>query len=137
MMNKLLLEDDNHCFVCGTLNAGGINLGFSFREDRAFAEFALSKSFQGYKDIVHGGIITAILDEAMIKAVLAMGIQAVTAQITVRFTNPLFIGEKASVEAGIVKSGRKLVEAAASIKGKDSRIIAEAEGKLLIRSNPR
>jgi uncharacterized protein (TIGR00369 family) len=119
--------------VCGKQNPGGLNLVFSFRDNRTFAEFTLRKTFQGYKDIVHGGIIAALLDEAMVKAVLAQGIQAITAELTVRFRNPLFTNEKAFVEAEIVKTGKKLVEAAARIKGPGSRTIAEGRGKLVIK----
>ncbi len=126
------LEDDNCCFVCGRENPAGLNLDFSFVDGRASAEFILRKSFQGYKDIVHGGVIAAILDEAMIKAALAQGIHAVTAAIAVRFTNPLLAGEKGTVEAEITKSGRKLIEAAASIRVAGSRMIAGGKGKLLI-----
>ncbi len=126
------LEDDHYCFVCGRQNPGGLNLVFSFRDGKASAEFSLDKGFQGYKDIVHGGIVAAILDEAMIKAVLAQGIKAVTAEITVRFKDPLRTNEKAVVDGEIVKKGKKLVEAKAHIKGPDSRTIAEGKGKLYI-----
>ena len=126
------LEDDHYCFVCGKQNTGGLNLNFSFPEGKAFAEFILRKKFQGYKDIIHGGIIAAILDEAMIKAALAQGIHAVTAEIAVRFTNPLLAGEKGTVEAEITKSGRKLIEATASIRVAGSRTVADGKGKLIV-----
>lgn len=127
------LKDDHYCFVCGKENGGGLNLVFSFHDSKASAEFTLQKKFQGYKDIVHGGIVAAILDEAMIKAVLAQGIRAVTAEITVRFKNPLHTNEKAVVDAEIVKQGEKLIEAKAQIRGPDSSTIAEGKGKLYIK----
>lgn len=132
MKNKLVLEDDQYCFVCGKQNPGGLNLVFSFRDNRAFAEFALRKTFQGYRDVVHGGIIAALLDETMIKAGLAMGIHAVTAELTVRFKNPLFTDENGAVEATVVKTGKKLIEATARITGPELRIIAEGKGKLVV-----
>ncbi len=129
----MILEDDHYCFICGKQNPGGLNLVFSFHDGKASAEFTLQKKFQGYKDIVHGGIVTAILDEAMVKAVLAQGIRAVTAEITVRFRNPLHTDEKAVVDAEIVKKREKLVEAKAHIRGHDSRAIAEGKGKLYVK----
>ena len=68
MKNKL--EDDKHCFVCGEKNPNGLNLTFSFREGKVVTEFILHKTYQGYKDIVHGGIISTLLDESMVKAAL-------------------------------------------------------------------
>ncbi|HYA26883.1 MAG TPA: PaaI family thioesterase [Thermodesulfovibrionales bacterium] len=132
MKNKLVLEDDQYCFVCGKQNPGGLNLGFSFRDNKVFTEFTLRKTFQGYKDVVHGGIIAALLDEAMIKAALALGIYAVTAELTVRFRSPLFTDEKALVEAEVVKTGKRLIETAAHIEGHSGHMIAEGKGKLVV-----
>jgi uncharacterized protein (TIGR00369 family) len=102
-------------------------------DGRASAEFILPKHFQGYKDIVHGGVIAALLDEAMIKAVLARGIHAITAEITVRFKNPLRTGGRAAVEAEITNIGKRLIEAKAMIKDPNGKTIAEGKGKLYIR----
>lgn len=125
------LEDDNCCFVCGKQNPAGLNLDFSHLDGKASAEFILLKTFQGYRDVAHGGVIAAILDEAMVKAALSSGTQAVTAEITVRFISPLYTGEKALVEAEIVKTGKKLIEAKAQVRRDGSGIIAEASGKLI------
>lgn len=125
------LEDDNYCFVCGRENPAGLKLHFSFHDKKAFAEFTIPKTFQGYKDIIHGGILATILDEAMIKLVIAQGINAVTAEFTVRLKNPLQPGVKATVEAEIIKSGRRLIEAAAYIQDASSKKIAEGYGKLI------
>ena len=133
MKNQLLLEDDHYCFVCGQQNPSGLNLVFSFIGKTASAEFTLGRTFQGYKSIIHGGIIAAVLDEAMIKAVLAHRVHAVTAEISVRFRSPLLTDENALVEAEVVKTGKKLIEAIAHITGPDSRVIAEGKGKLLIK----
>ncbi len=130
-MKDKRLEDDGYCFACGQKNLQGLSLQFSITDGKASAEFILQKIHQGYKDIVHGGIISTILDESMIKAVLAEGINALTAEITVRFRNPLMVGEMAVVEAEITKIGSRLIETAARIKKIDSTIIAEAHAKLL------
>ncbi len=135
-MTILNLEDDDYCFVCGRQNPLGLNLNFSYNNNKVFAEFTLKKTYQGYKDIVHGGIIAAILDEAMIKAALFCGINAITAEITVRFKNPLMAGERATVEAEIVKHARRLIDAIAYIRGPGSETIAEGHGKLLTASLP-
>lgn len=128
---KLTLEDDRYCFICGEKNPVGLHLRFTLQEGRVFTEFIPQKIHQGYRDIVHGGIISAILDEAMVKAALLQGIPAVTAEMTVRFKNPLPAGEKTVIEAAIVKSNRKIMEATATIKKIDNTVIAESAAKLL------
>lgn len=129
MKNKL--EDDKHCFVCGEKNPNGLNLKFTLREGKVVTEFILHKTYQGYKDIVHGGIISTLLDESMVKAALLQGIPVVTAEITVRFKNPLMVGEKALVEAHIIETNRKIIDTSATIKKLDGTLIAKGYAKLL------
>lgn len=131
-MADLKLEDDSYCFVCGTHNSSGLKLSFNYSGQKAYAEFSVTKAHQGYKDIVHGGIIATIIDEALIKAALANGLNAMTAEVTVRFKNPLYINEPASIEAEITKHKDKLIEARAYITGPDSRKVAEGHGKLFV-----
>jgi uncharacterized protein (TIGR00369 family) len=125
------LEDDNHCFVCGNKNPSGLHLKFSSQEGKVLAEFIPKKIHQGYKDIVHGGLISTLLDEAMVKAALMQGMPVVTAEITVRFKNPLMTGEKALVEAKIITMNKKIVETNAIVKKSDGTIIAEGRAKLI------
>ena len=125
------LEDDHHCFVCGEKNPHGLHLKFSIHEGKVTSEFVPHKIHQGYKDIVHGGIISTILDEAMVKVALMQGLPAVTAEITVRFKNPLMVGERAIVEATITNMNKKIIETSARIKKPDETLIAEGHAKLL------
>ena len=128
---KHTLEDDHYCFVCGEENPSGLHLKFTLCDGKVKTEFVPQKIFQGYKDIVHGGIIAAILDEAMVKAAFMQGTQAVTAEITIRFKNPLMAGEKAVVEAHILRTNKKIIEPAAIIKKPDNTPVAEGHAKLL------
>ncbi len=130
-MKRIELVDDGYCFACGKKNKCGLSLDFRTENGKAVAEFIPKKIHQGFKDIVHGGIISTILDEAMMKAVLSKGIQAVTAEISVRLRNPLFIGDKAFIEAEVKKTGHRLIETSALIKKDYSLVIAEAQAKLL------
>lgn len=125
------LEDDNYCFVCGEKNPSGLNLKFSLRDGKILTEFTPQKIHQGYKDIVHGGIISALIDEAMVQAALKNGIPAITAEITIRFKRPLMVGEKTIVEATIEDIKRKTIETSARIKTMDNTLIAEGQAKLL------
>ncbi len=130
-MKKIKLDDDGYCFVCGKRNEAGLKLDFRTEDGRTVSEFILLKIHQGYQDIVHGGIISTILDEAMVKAVLSLGIGAVTAEMSVRFKSPLFVGEKALVEAEILTMSSRLIETSAKMKKADRTVIAEARAKLL------
>jgi len=130
-MKRLQLEDDGHCFACGKKNPGGLQLDFTSSNGKTAAEFLPKKEHQGFKDLVHGGIIATILDEAMVKAVLSTGVQAVTAELTVRFRNPLLAGEGATVEAELNSPGGRVVETSARMIKRDGTVVAEARAKLL------
>ena len=127
------LEDDNHCFVCGEKNQFGLHLKFSIHDGRVVSEFVPQKIHQGYKGIVHGGIITTIIDEAMVKAAIMQGVSAITAEITVRFKNTLMVGEKVVIEATIINMNKKIIETSAQVRKADDTIIAEGHAKLLRR----
>ncbi len=125
------LGDDGYCFVCGDKNPIGLKLRFIPEGRDIRAEFTASKNHQGYKDIVHGGIVSTLLDEAMVKLAISMGIMAVTGRMEIRFRNPLMVGERALLAARLIKEGKRFIEVEASLSKADNVIIAEATGILI------
>lgn len=125
------LADDGYCFVCGPRNPIGLKLDFRFDGKTITTEFIPKKEHQGYLNIVHGGIISTLLDEAMVKLAIAMDMPAVTARMDVRLKKALAVGEKVNVEAGIIKETRKTIDAYARAVNGDNLVIAEAKGKLV------
>ena len=125
------LIDDGYCFVCGRKNPIGLKLNFLFDGKTIKTEFIAQKEHQGYMNIVHGGIISTLLDEAMVKLAIEMGMPEVTAKMDIRLKKALGIGEKITVSAEILKDTRKILEACAKAVTKDGAIIAEAKGKLI------
>ncbi|MBI4824163.1 MAG: PaaI family thioesterase [Nitrospirae bacterium] len=132
-MSRLL--DNGYCFACGSKNTEGLKLSFTSHGSSVTSVFVLEKRHQGYKDVVHGGIICTILDEAMVKAGIEAGASPVTVELTVRFKESLGIGEKAVVEAEVDRAdsgGRKLISAKASLRRlSDNKLLAVASSKLL------
>ncbi|MBI4687827.1 MAG: PaaI family thioesterase [Nitrospirae bacterium] len=129
--NTIRLIDDNYCFVCGKRNPIGLRLDFAFDGRTIRTEFIPGKEHQGYFNIVHGGIISTLLDEVMVKLAIALGMPAVTAQMDIRLRKPLNVGQKITVEAEILKEGRKLLESYAKAVTEDNILIADAKGKLV------
>jgi acyl-coenzyme A thioesterase PaaI-like protein len=124
------LIDDGYCFVCGKSNPVGLKVEFTRTENGVKADFFGGKNLQGYKDIVHGGIIATLLDEASVKALLFREIKAVTAEITLRFKNPLFINEHAIINAEIKHERGRIYEVRSEIKKVNGDIIAKSTAKL-------
>lgn len=127
-----MLVLDDYCFICGKDNPKGLRISFKYENGQAYAEFRLEKAYQGYKDIVHGGIISAIIDEACAYATLSLGVKAYTAKISVRFRRPARTGEKLLVNssARILKS--RLIEARATIVDENNNVVAEGDAKFIV-----
>jgi len=85
-----MLIDNNYCFACGKENPDGLQLEFKYSDDGSKVEttYIPPEKFQGWKGIVHGGIITTLLDEIMAKTAIKNGYQVLTGEITTRFKNP-------------------------------------------------
>lgn len=68
----------------------GLKLDFFYDEEKqlAWTEYQAEKQYQGYHDIVHGGIISCLLDEVMVKAIMSEGVLAVTIKLTIEFKQP-------------------------------------------------
>lgn len=81
------------CFVCGRDNPVGLKLRF-FEEpedQRVRADFTVPDEYQGYPGIVHGGIVSTILDEVSGRAVMMASAGErlfATLQLKVRFHRP-------------------------------------------------
>jgi uncharacterized protein (TIGR00369 family) len=118
-----------HCLVCGDFNARGLQLNFTAEADGSVsAVFHSEDSLEGYAGIVHGGVVSSLLDGAMTNCLFACGIVAVTAELTVRFQRSLRVGEPAQVRAWITRSTPHLHFLAAEITQSGS-VAATARGK--------
>ncbi len=130
-MNKPDLFDDHYCFACGADNPHGLGVEWKVEGKKTWTEFIPPRKFQGWKGIVHGGIIATLLDEAMTRlAWIACG-GALTAEMTIRFVRPARVGKKIYALGEILSESRKLVQMRASLYMNDpkGKIIAWSEGK--------
>ncbi|GAQ94787.1 hypothetical protein TAGGR_1973 [Thermodesulfovibrio aggregans] len=128
-----MMKTEDYCFVCGKQNPKGLRAVFNHGSGKSCAEITLEPEYQGYSGIVHGGIIAALLDEACVYAANSLGFNTVTAELKIRFKNPVAPKEKIVVEAEANHIKSKLIEAKAWIKDKENKVVAEAEGKLIIK----
>ncbi len=102
-MSKKEFIDDNWCFCCGKENPWGLKMEFIEDKDGVVSKVILDKKFQGYKDIVHGGLICTLLDEISAQAVHKKGIKCATARITVRLRKPVYVNREIILKAHLIK----------------------------------
>ena len=128
----LRMRSDHHCFGCGDLNPIGLHLRFMASEDGVVTRFTPAAEHQGYHSLVHGGIITAVLDEAMSWSAGRAGLWAVTGEMNVRFRQPLRVGEPTEVTAHVTGQRGRLATASAEMRlAATGAVVASATAKLL------
>ncbi|MCX8160166.1 MAG: PaaI family thioesterase [Candidatus Saccharicenans sp.] len=118
------------CFICGEENLIGLKLDFFFDRERkvAWAEFTPGREHEGYRDLLHGGIISSLLDEVMAKAILAEEIPVVTSRLTVEFRKPAKIGDQLRLEGWVTGRKGRAYFTAGKMFGSDGQVVAEASG---------
>jgi uncharacterized protein (TIGR00369 family) len=130
-MKKLELVDDHYCFACGMENPDGLRLEWKVERLTTSAEFIPDRKYQGWKGILHGGIIATLLDEAMTRLAWVVCGGALTAEMTIRFVSPAQIGELLLIRGEIISQSRKIVEMKASVHMASGGLIAHSTGKAI------
>ena len=82
----------HNCFACGSLNRNGLGLLHHVEPGRSWTELTLDRRFEGWEGIVHGGIVSTILDEVMAWALVGQDNWGVTARMSVVFRRPVEVG---------------------------------------------
>jgi len=123
-----------NCMVCSPSSTSGLGLQFAVLKDGSVqATFNCDKAFEGYANVLHGGLISCLLDGAMTNCMFAHGHAAVTAELNIRFRHPVVIGEPAIVRAWIERSQPRLHVLTAEVL-QDRQLKATAVGKFMNRS---
>lgn len=136
-LKPLTHSSQNTCFGCGPANPTGLQLEFFVAEDSAVVSLTeIPKSFEGHPGFLHGGIIATLLDEAMSKAVRALGYTSVTAQMEVEFLRPVPSGKPLRLEGCVTSSEGRKHWTEAVIADAHENILASAHG-LFIEIAPR
>ena len=117
------------CIVCSFGNANGLHLEFDADDDGSVtATFQCDEAFEGYPGLLHGGVISSILDGAMGNCMFARGQATVTIEMTTRFRHPVATGQEATVSARITQDLHPLYLLEAEIV-QDRKVKATAKGK--------
>lgn len=125
--DRIRVRDDHHCFGCGRLNAHGLHMHFYRHQDGVLAPFTPEKQHEGYTGVVHGGIITTVLDEVMAWALYDKEIWAVTGDIRVRFRRPVAVGVSAHAFGRIVSDRGRVLDVSGELRQvEDGAVLASA-----------
>lgn len=132
-LKKHPLLKKNYCFGCGKDNPEGMRLKFfhDTARNRFVAHFRLARRFTGPPKHAHGGVIAAILDEAMSKPSKPRGVLAPTIELKVQYVKPVPLGTKLTAAGWEVRvRGREHLRAA-EIRNAEGELLASGRGKFL------
>ena len=127
----------SECFACDPENASGLRLSFLHDDEAGLvtADFTLGPAYQGAPRFVHGGLLLAILDEAMAWAAVALAERfAVTRTSKASFRRPVMIDVSHRVEAQVEERDESSVSARARILNPEGKRCAEASARLAVLS---
>jgi uncharacterized protein (TIGR00369 family) len=126
-----VLKDNDACFACGRDNPDGLQLPIRKAADGVELDYAVPARFQGWHDIIHGGIVATILDELCAWAGTNAGYNVVTAELTVRWRRPLHVGQRVRGTGRIVAEKGRMLLAESRLLDESGTLIAEASGKMM------
>lgn len=122
------------CMVCGRDNPSSLKARFYELEGGdVLGLFAPLGIHQSYPGRVHGGIVSAMLDETIGRAVNVIDHDAwgVTVELTVRFRKPVPVGQEVRVLARLTRDTSRLFEGSGEIRLADGTVAAEATGRYM------
>jgi uncharacterized protein (TIGR00369 family) len=123
--------DHDHCLLCGHANPDSLGLEFT-RDGHGAVRGHLvpSDRLQGYTGRLHGGIVASLLDAAMTHCLFQHDVQAVTADLRVRYVEPVPCHGRLDLDAHLVTGSRRLFRLRAELS-QDGQVLAWAEAKFL------
>lgn len=120
------------CYVCGKDNPAGFKLHFEHPHKGLLkATVTFKKEHQGYKNIVHGGLLATLLDEMMVNLAWKEGSPVVSAELNVRLKKPCPVGEPVYLEGKIEKDGGRAIYASAAARDAGGELYATATATCL------
>lgn len=120
------------CIICGVDNPIGLHLAFSADDNGSSVEATVGPNWQGYRTMVHGGIVAGLLDDAMWHAIYHRTAErTVTAELMVRYKRPVPVGSSLTIRGRVERATSRLVVASGEIRSESGEVLAVAEGRFM------
>jgi acyl-coenzyme A thioesterase PaaI-like protein len=126
------------CFICGERNTAGLHMRFYEQDDQAgnpptlLGKFTGLEQHQGYPGRMHGGIISAALDETVGRAIMMRygeAIWGVTVELNVRYLKPVPLDVPLTIVGRITADKSRVFEGTGQLILPDGTVAAESTGK--------
>ena len=118
------------CIICGVETNAGVGASFYEMEDNSvIALFSFKEIHQSYPERTHGGMISAMLDETIGRAIwiLEPNTWGVTANLQVRFRKPVPYDVPLKAIGNIIENKSRIFKGVGRIETLEGDLLAEAE----------
>ena len=125
---------DAKCFACGKDNPESLKMKFYTDEESVFSRLTVPENKRGWDQLVHGGIISTILDEIMAwTAMYMMKDVVMTKNLAVKYLRPVYIEKQISTVGWVhERKGPREVVLKAEIYDDKKRLCTKAVGNFAI-----
>ena len=136
-MKKNIVRKHNaaqHCFVCGVNNSLGLHTDFYELEDGSFVGLVTPRDVhQSYPGRLHGGVIAALLDETIGRAINVSepDTWAVTAELSIQYKKPVPYDVALRITGKILENNRRVFIGEGAILLPSGEVAATATGKYI------
>ncbi len=127
------LPHSSGCFLCGDENECGVRTKFFVEGEAVRTRIVLPRHVNGYRDIAHGGVLAALLDESMGWAATVFGNSRrmyLTGELTVKYLAPVPVGEEIEIASRLVEDAGRIAYSEGEIRCGD-RVCVRARGKFI------
>lgn len=131
---KPVISRDAHCFGCSQKNPHGLKMKFYTDETTLYSWLSVPPHLCGWEGIVHGGVLSTMLDEIMgWSAIYTLRKIVMTKSMTIDYLKPVYIEDKLRVEGKVIErvSDREVI-----IEGKlykeDNILCAQTRGTFAV-----
>ena len=99
-----------NCFVCGTANPQGLGVVFFDDGNEVWTELVPADHLQGWPGVLHGGIVSAVLDETIGRVAFLHDRWVQTGELTIRFLRPAPLGKTLRATGRLVRDQRRIMK---------------------------
>jgi acyl-coenzyme A thioesterase PaaI-like protein len=131
MKHKVVKKQYNYknCVVCGADNDLGFHASFYEMDDgKLVCLTAGREEHQSYPERKHGGMIAALLDEAIGRAILMTeNIWGVTFGLTMKYLKPVPLSQPIKIVAEVTENLTRTFKGSALLFDRENNLLAECE----------
>ncbi|MGD9102910.1 MAG: PaaI family thioesterase [Desulfobacterales bacterium] len=126
----------HNCFGCSPTNPSGLQMTFWADETSVTSTVTVPQHLCGWNNLVHGGVLSTILDEIMSWATIHLLKQVpMTKSISIDFIKPVYVANPLKVQGRVLdKISRREALMEGSIFNADDECCAKATGTFAIFS---